>query len=157
RSGTARLLWQPARDGFLFRGFLGLLPLGSLHEELGPRPAYLFFVVVRGVELLFPFLRRALALQEDIDVLEILYAEVGKRIARAAEEGEPAAEGQKQDLVTERDVAGGVGHKQDGVPLVGYLTEEAHHPRLVTRVEAGGRLVEKEHWRLGEQLDAQID
>ena len=80
--------------------------------------------------------------------------EVGQGLLRRAEVGEIAAARQEDDLVAHHHVLGGVRDQHDGAALVGQLAQELHHLVLGAGVQAGGRLVQEEEARLGEQLDA---
>ena len=89
--------------------------------------------------------------------LAAILVEIGERFIRRTEPGQVTAACHEHHLVGQHHVLGGVGDHDDRAPLVGQAALQVHEGGFRAGVETGGRLVEEEQARAGEQLHADRD
>ncbi len=99
----------------------------------------------------------AVVLEGGEDVGPGVVAEEVQRLLGRPEVGDRAAGRHHQELVADRQLGHRVGDDEDRAAVVGEAAQQLHDVAVHARVEAGGRLVQEDQRRLGEQLQGDGD
>ncbi len=116
---------------------------------------------VLALERRLPELARPVPVLVPLERLEglrpVLEAEVGEGVVGRTVVGDLAAGREHQQPVAHVEAEDAVGDDDDGTAVVGEAAQHVHHRAVHARVETGGRFVEEEQRRLGQQLQGHAD
>ncbi len=120
-----------------------------------------------GLGDVVPVERRVAVFPRPVPVLDVveglegfrplLEAEEGEGVVGPAVERDPASGGEDQETVADAETEDAVRDHDDGAAVVGEPAQHVHHGAVHAGVETGGRLVQEEQRRLGQQFHGDAD